>query len=166
MCPRYTRCLSLDSKDRLWDHVCSVYLRDKQRHLFSTDLRSSHVHQDSLSKMRVKLAVQVLNSKERKDMEKYEADITSSTQKFILNCETLWNVFNDTTPLSSDVRLGKIEDVLDFFKKWKNQLAQQFSLKTQQSFRFISWQTFYDLQVTNHPSHIKSQPLFTSVNLA
>ena len=150
MCPRYTRCLSLDSKDILWDHVYSVYLRDKQRHLFSTDLRSSHVHLDSLSKMRVKLAVQVLNSKVREDMEKYEADITSSTQKFILNCETLWNVFNDTTPLSSetDVRLGKIEDALDFFKKWKNQLAQQFSLKTEQSFRFISWQTFYDLQVT------------------
>ena len=165
MCPRYTRCLSLDSKDILWDHVYSVYLRDKQRHLFSTDLRSSHVHLDSLSKMRVKLAVQVLNSKVQADMEKYEADITSSTQKFILNCETLWNVFNDTTPLSSetDVRLGKIEDVLDFFKKWKNQLAQQFSSKTEQSSRFISWQTFYDLQVTKMekthiPSHIKSQP--------
>ena len=109
MCPRYTRCLSLDSKDILWDHVYSVYLRDKERHLFSTDLRSSHVHLDSLSKMRVRLAVQVLKSKVREDMEKYEADITSSTQKFILNCETLWNVFNDTTPLSSetDVRLRK-----------------------------------------------------------
>ena len=58
MCPRYTRCLSLDSKDILWDHVYSVYLRDKERHLFSTDLRSSHVHLDSLSKMRVRLAVQ------------------------------------------------------------------------------------------------------------
>ena len=78
-------------------------------------------------------------------MEKYEADITSSTR----NCETLWNVFNDTTPLSSetDVRLGKIEDVLDFFRKWKNELAKQFTLKTEQSSRFISWQTFYDLQV-------------------
>ena len=115
--------------------------------------------------MRVKLAVQVLNSKVREDMEKYEADITSSTQKFILNCETLWNVFNDTTPLSSetDVRLGKIENVLNFFKKWKNQLAQQFSLKTEQTSRFISWQTFCDLQVkkmkkTHIPSHIKSQP--------
>jgi hypothetical protein len=99
--------------------------------------------------MRVKLAVQVLNSKVWEDMEKYEADITSSTQKFIRNCETLWNVFNDTTPLSSetDVRLGKIEDVLGFFRKWKNELAEQFSLKTEQSSRFISWQTFYDLQV-------------------
>ena len=146
MCPRYTRCLSLHSKDILWDHVYSVYLRDKQRHLFSTDLRSSHVHLDSLSKMRVKLAVQVLNSKVREDMEKYEADITSSTQKFICNCETLWNVFNDTTPLSSetDVRLGKIEDVLDSFRKWENELAKQFSLQTEQSSWFISWQTFYD----------------------
>jgi hypothetical protein len=45
------------------------------------------------------------------------------------------------------VRLGKIEDVLDFFRKWKNELAKQFTLKTEQSSRFISWQTFYDLQV-------------------
>ena len=107
--PRYTRCLSLESKDIIWDHIYSVYLRDKQRHLFSTDLRSSHVHLDSLSKMRVKLAVQVLNSKVREDMENFENDLTSSTQKFILNCETLWNVFNDTVPLSSvnDTRIKK-----------------------------------------------------------
>jgi hypothetical protein len=93
--------------------------------------------------MRVKFAVQVLNSKVREDMDKYEADITSSTQKFICNCETLWNVFNDTTHLSSetDVRRGKIKDVLDFFRKWKNELAEQFTLKTEQSSRFISWQT-------------------------
>jgi hypothetical protein len=76
MCPRYTRCLLLDSKDILWDHVYSVYLRDKQQHLFSTDLRSLHVHLDSLSKTRVKLAVQLLNSKVLEDMEKYKANIT------------------------------------------------------------------------------------------
>ena len=78
--------------------------------------------------MRVKLAVQVLNSKVREYMEKHEADVTSSTQKFIVNSETLWNVFIDNTPLSSetDIRLGKIEDELDFLKKWKNQLPNNF----------------------------------------
>ena len=77
--------------------------------------------------MRVKLAVQVLNSKVREYVED-EADVTSSTQKFILNSETLWNVFIDNTPLSSetDIRLGKIEDELDFLKKWKNQLLNNF----------------------------------------
>lgn len=48
--PRYTRCLLLNSKNVLWEHIYSVYLREKQRHLFSTDIRSSHVHLDSLAK--------------------------------------------------------------------------------------------------------------------
>ena len=64
---RYSRCMMLDSIPILWNHIYSVYQRDKQRHLFSTDMRSSHVHLRSLSKMWVKLAVQVLNSKVRND---------------------------------------------------------------------------------------------------
>ncbi len=60
-------CLLLNSKNILWEHIYSVYLCDKQRHVFSTDIRSSHVHLNSLSKMRVNLAVQVLNSKVQKD---------------------------------------------------------------------------------------------------
>ena len=97
--PRYTGCLLLNSKNIL-NHTYSVYLRDKRRHIFSTDIRSSHVHIDSLSKMRVKLAVQVLNSKVRKDMEKFESDSTISTQIFIYNCQKLWGVFNDDKRLS------------------------------------------------------------------
>lgn len=83
-----------------YGNIYSVYLRDKQRHLFSTNVRSSPVHLDSLSKMRVKLAVQVLNSKVRKDMEKFESDSTISTQIFIYNCQKLWGVFNDDKRLS------------------------------------------------------------------
>lgn len=146
---RYTRCLLLGSKNILWDHIYSVYLRDKQRHLFSTDLRSSHVHLDNLSKMRVKLAVQALNSKVRKDMEKFESDVTLSTQKFILNCERLWNVFNDNKPLSSitDSRIKDLENVLHFFNNWKDELASQFTTKSEISQHFITWQTMFDLQV-------------------
>ena len=97
--PRYTGCLLLNSKNIL-NHTYPVYLRDKRRHIFSTDIRSSHVHIDSLSKMHVNLAVQVLNSKVRKDMEKFESDFTISTQKFIYNCQKLWGVFNDDKRLS------------------------------------------------------------------
>lgn len=96
---RYSRCLTLDSKPILWNHNYSVYRRDCQRHLFSTHIRSSHVHLDSLSKMRVKLAVQVLNSKVIEDMEKFESDSTSS---------------------SLDQRLKQLNDVLLFFRKWRD----------------------------------------------
>lgn len=125
------------------------YLRDKRRHLFSTDIRTAHVHLDSLSKMRVKLAVQVLNSKVREDMKNYESEATTSTQQFILNCETLWNVFNGTKPISSltDSRLKDLQKVIDFFKSWKNELSLIFPLKTDRSYHFITWQTMFDLQV-------------------
>ena len=148
---RYTRCLMLDSKNILWDHIYSVYLRDKRRHIFSTDLRSSHVYLDSLSKMRVKLAVQVLNSKVRKDMERFESDPTISTQKFICNCEKLWGVFNDDKPLSSatDSRVIDLDNVLKFFNDWKDELASKFPNKSERSSHFITWQTMFDLQV-NH----------------
>jgi hypothetical protein len=147
--PRYTRCLSLNSKNILWEHIYSVYLRDKRRHIFSTDIRCSHVHLDSLSKMRVKLAVHVLNSKVQKDMAKYDNDATGSTQKYILNCETLWNVFNDTKPLTSleDSRIKALDNVLQFFNNWRDELASIFKTKSEQSCHFISWQTMFDIQV-------------------
>ena len=144
---RYSRCMMLDSIPILWNHIYSVYQRDKQRHLFSTDMRSSHVHLDSLSKMRVKLAVQVLNSKVRKDMQSFEPTTTLSTQKYILHCEKLWSVFNDTKPLSSvsGPRLLELNAVLMFFRNWKEQLSSM--KKSDRASCFISWQTMFDLQV-------------------
>ena len=116
---RYTRCLRLNSRNILWEHIYSVYFKDNQRHLFSTNIRSSHVHLDSLSKLSVKLAVQVLNSKVQKDMENYENDVTQSIQKYILNCETLWNCFNSTEPLTSleDTQIQALDDVLLSFSE-------------------------------------------------
>jgi hypothetical protein len=75
--------------------------------------------------MRVKLAVQVLNSKVQKEMAKYENEATESTRKFKSNCDALCNVFNDTKSLMSldDTRIEALDDVLDFFKNWKNELA-------------------------------------------
>ncbi len=98
--------------------------------------------------MRVKLAVQVLNSKVQKDMAKYENDSTESTQKFIINCE-IFNCFNDTEPLLSleDRRIKALENVLRFFQNWRDQLTSIFKTKSEQSYHFISWQTMFDLQV-------------------
>ncbi len=55
---RFTRKMTNNGKHILWDHVSDVYNREKSRSLYVTDLRSSHINLDNLSKMRVKLAVQ------------------------------------------------------------------------------------------------------------
>ena len=54
---RYSRCLFLRDKYILLDHIYAVYRRETGRHLYVTDLRKAHVTIDSVSKMRVKLAV-------------------------------------------------------------------------------------------------------------
>jgi hypothetical protein len=102
--------------------------------------------------MHVKLAVQVLNSKVQKDMAKYENEATESTQTFISNCDTLWNVFNDTKPLMSldNTCIKALDNVLDFFENWKKELAFLFTLKSEISSHFISWQTMFDIQVNHH----------------
>lgn len=96
---RFTRSLQKSKKYILWDHIYSVYQRDKKRRLYATDLRSAHVHLDNLSKMRVKLAVKTLSGTVRQDMATHENNATEMTQEFITMCEMLWHVFNDNKPL-------------------------------------------------------------------
>ena len=99
--PRFTCLLQKNGKYILWDHIYFVEQRDRKRRLYATDLRHSHVHLDNLNKMRIKLAVDTLSRKVRQDMATHENNITKETQEFISMCETLWNVFNDNTPLQS-----------------------------------------------------------------
>ena len=146
---RYTRTLEKDKKYILWDHVYSVYERDKKRRLYATDLRSAHVHLDSLSKMRVKLAVKTLSAQVREEMAKNENCVTQSTQEYIRMCETLWSVFNDSKPirLLTDNRITQLTEVLSFFTKWKQDLLGVYKTKSEVSDHFITWQTMFDIQV-------------------
>ena len=50
---RFTRHMMNNGKYILWDHVNDVYNREKSRNLYVTDLRSSHINLDNLSKMHV-----------------------------------------------------------------------------------------------------------------
>ena len=147
--PIYTRYLLLNSKPILWDHIYSVYQRDKNRHLFATDMRSSHVHLDSVTKMRVKLAVQVLNDKVQKDMEAFDPVCTQSTQLFIHHCNLLWNALNSSTPLftTTDSRIRDLDKVVQLFDNWRDDLYLLFKTKSEVSSHFISWQTMFDLKV-------------------
>lgn len=81
-------------------------------------------------------------------METFEPDETMSTQKFILNCEKLWGVFNDDKPLSSitDSIILDLENVLQFFNNWKDELASKFNTKAEISSHFITWQTMFDFR--------------------
>jgi hypothetical protein len=73
----------------LWEHVRNVYKREQLRNLYVRDLRSSHINIDSLSKMRVKLAVQTLSKKVAGEMRMCDDDNTRATQEYISICDKL-----------------------------------------------------------------------------
>jgi len=98
---RYSRTLKLNNKYVLWDHIYSVYEREKRRHLYATPLRRAHLQLDNWSKMRVKLAVNTLSRKVAEEMRAHENNATESTQKYICMCHDLWEVFDSRQPLAS-----------------------------------------------------------------
>ena len=147
--PRYTRTLLFNENVILWNHIYAVYQRESRRHLYVTDLRKAHVTIDSISKMRVKLAVHTLSEKVAKEMEECDREATEETRKYIKACATFWNIFNDPAPMktSSDKRMTELNNVLDYFTTWREWLALKYKTKTEQSQHFISWQSMSDLNV-------------------
>ena len=146
---RYTRTLHLNGKYILWDHIYSVYTREKKRHLYVTDIRKAHVEIDRISKMRVKLAVQTLSTKVTNEMEECENETTEQTRKYIKVCEKFWTVFNNPKPLKTieDNRIVELDEVVKYFEEWRLWLTQIYPTKTEQSQHYISWQTKFDLEV-------------------
>ena len=113
-------------------------------------MRKSHVEIDAISKMRVKLAVETLSLKVANEMEASDCEATKQTRRYITNCDTFWNVFNDPKPLKSpdDSRIKDLENVVKYFEDWKIWLSEKFKTKAQQAQHFISWQTKFDLDVS------------------
>ena len=81
-------------------------------------------------------------------------------QEFICMCTTLWDVFNDNMPLQSmtDPPIAKLNQVLNYFKTWKQQLNQIFQRRADFLDYFITWQTIFDLEArlalpTNYLTH-------------
>ena len=147
--PRYTRTLLFNDNYILWNHIYAVYQREIRRHLYVTDIRKAHVAIDSISKMRVKLAVHTLSEKVAKEMEECDEEATVETRKYIKACATFWNIFNDPAPMktSNDKRMTELNNVLDYFTTWQEWLALKYKTKTEQSQHFISWQSMSDLNV-------------------
>ena len=146
----YTRKLMKNGKEIVWKHVVSVYDRDKRRHCYVTPLRKEHVFIDSLTKMKVKLAVNTLSDEVCNEMERCDNDKTRETQEFIRMCAALWKVFNDGNRMerSDDARLHELSVVANYFVDWKEELQKKFKTKKEISSHFISWETMFDLQVS------------------
>ena len=146
---QFTRKLTRGGQNIIWKNIEDVDERDKKRHCFVTPLRRSHINLDSVSKMKVKLAVEVLSPQICVEMQQQDSLNTVECQKYTENCDKIWKVFNDKKKLAhpGDPRTTALDDVLEYFTSWKTEIGQQFRTKTEQSQHFITWQTFYDLQV-------------------
>ena len=99
--PRFRQTLTKQGERIVWKHFIRVHNRDKRRHVYTTKLRKEHVYLDSLSKTRVKLAVQALSSSVARDIELHDQNTTGQTRKYIKACETAWLVFNDNKKLDT-----------------------------------------------------------------
>ena len=154
---RYTRTLLFNDNYILWNHVYAVYQRESRRHLYVTDLRKAHVTIDSVSKMRVKLAVHTLSEKVAREMEECDEEATVETRKYIKACAKFWNIFNDPAPIktSSDGRMMELKDVIEYFTTWQEWLEQKYEKKKDRTEHFISWQSMSDLTVRVYSHSIK-----------
>jgi hypothetical protein len=147
---RFTQKMMNNNNYLLWEHVRNVYKREQLRNLYVTDLRSSHINIGSLSKMRVKLAVQTLSKKVAGEMRMCDDDNTRATQEYISICDKFWSIFNSADPLhpgKDKEKLQTLDDVVTYFNNWKHCLEKVFKLKAEQAKHFISWQTMFDLMV-------------------
>ena len=147
---QFTRLLKRNKQEIFWKHIVSIYDRDKLRHCYVTSLRRSDVFLDSLTKMKVKYAVDVLSNVVASEMQKNDNARTIETQAFLKNCDQLWKVFNDLNRLSDadDERLNKLEEVIQYFGDWKLELQDEYGTKSERAKHFIIWQTHFDIQVS------------------
>eukprot|EP00112_Aurelia_sp_Birch-Aquarium-sp1_P004779 Seg1542.3 transcript_id=Seg1542.3/GoldUCD/mRNA.D3Y31 product="Transposable element P transposase" protein_id=Seg1542.3/GoldUCD/D3Y31 len=152
----FSRLLKNEGKWIVWKHVEEVQKREQTRRARYTKLTSSHINLDSLTKMRVKLAVETLAIEVADDMFQYDYEKTAETQRYVrASCE-MFGVFNSKEPLcdSEDTRMVVLEGGLNYFQSWKESL-QHLDKKTK-SASFISWETFFDLQVSIPSLKIRS----------
>jgi hypothetical protein len=112
-------------------------------------MRKAHVTIDSVSKMRVKLAVDTLSLKVAQEMEACDNKTTEETRKYITMCFTFWSIFNDSMALKTvdDACISKLDGVVQYFYDWESWLSQKYETKAEQAQHYISWQTKFDLHV-------------------
>ena len=82
---RFTRPQKRNKQGILWKHIVSVCDRDKLRHCYVTGLCRSHVFLDSLTKLRVRYAVDVLSNVVASEMQTRTTRERSKLKPFLRN---------------------------------------------------------------------------------
>ena len=90
--------------------------------------------------MHVKLAVDVSSSAVCNEIHLNDNIKTVETQRYIKECEKLWNVFNSMDPVRSDndSRLQELLDGLSYFTLWKSDLSRIYRTKKSKLHNFVS----------------------------
>lgn len=124
------RYLIMNGKPVVWDHIEEAYnFNTQQGFRIHRHLTKEHIDLTSSSKMRNKLAEQVLDKDMLFLMKSYQATLhdperLSSTVALLENTSVLVEIFRDRRPISepSDGRLQQLEQVLQFFNTWEENI--------------------------------------------
>ena len=140
--PSCSRVLTLNGQPILRSQVRAVYDRDKCRPLHYTPLREEHVHLNSFSCMRSRLAFDVFNARVEEEMRSCQQDQTKSIREFLMRVRGIIDVFcsHEKLKAPSEDLPRKLTDTLNWFKEWKKQCTNDK--------QFVSQQVFEDLQCT------------------
>eukprot|EP00112_Aurelia_sp_Birch-Aquarium-sp1_P000666 Seg1064.2 transcript_id=Seg1064.2/GoldUCD/mRNA.D3Y31 product="Transposable element P transposase" protein_id=Seg1064.2/GoldUCD/D3Y31 len=156
-----------DGKHIIWRHIVNLYNSDLESGLkLLPRLTNEHIKLTSYSKMKVRLAVQVLSSSVASILRKFSPEDCSETANLCSQMDTFFDCFNVRSltectrkrksmlaPYRSidDARLKILmEDVLGFFEKWRDSIlkCKGGHSKDDQQKMFISNQTFVGLKTT------------------
>ena len=153
----------------IWRHICDLYNMDLETGLkLVPKLSNEHIHLSSYSKMKVKLAVQVLSDTVASVLENvcrpecsWTAEYCKKLDSFFdcLNVRSLEEYKNKRKPflepykVISDKRIEwLLTDFLDYFKEWQVSISRREGpfTKEDKARMFISWQTYVSLKTTTH----------------
>lgn len=124
------RYLVLNGKCVIWEHFKEAYMFNTQMGFrIHRKLTKEHIEISGASKMRNKLAEEVLNTEMLYLMKSYQATLSqpeslASTVELLEQTSVLVDIFSDTRPISSvsDKRLQELNKVLHFFNSWEEQV--------------------------------------------
>ena len=164
---RATRYMWNNNKYIVWQHIIQLYNEDYDRQLkYLPKLTDQHIYLTSYSKMTVKFAVQVLSETTARILQNFGTPETSETANY---CQMLDKFFDCLNVRSLDEHQRKLkpflkpytsvdderflwltQEFLPYLETWKENTQNQPGnfTKNARSKMFISYQTFFGLQIT------------------
>lgn len=158
-----TRFLKYGDKFLLWSHITNIYKEDQERQLkLMPKLTAEHIYLTPHSKMRVKLAAQVMSDTVSKVMTQFGPQEASETAKLIGLVDRFFDCMNvrskkeghykrkpDLLPFTDpgDARFSfLLTEYLGYFDDWKESISTEpASIRNK---KCISYQTYEGLKIT------------------